>query len=133
MHDGLRQLALGTDYQVVYGSNRNVAEGGTVRIVGMGAYTGSCALPFSITPVDLSACTVSVDPQTYTAQRIEPAADAVNVAVGGVEAQQGDWTIDGASFGDNVDVAANGGSLVVEAGPSGNLVGRASLDRKSVV
>ena len=69
--DGL--LAEDTDYTVTYENNVNVGTG-TVTITGMGAYTGSKAVEFTIAPKPISSATVAaIAAKTYTGSAIKPA------------------------------------------------------------
>lgn len=77
-------LTVGTDYSVacgenihvVYDSAKNVINGGTVTITGLGNVTGSVTKSFKIKPADLSTVTIGeIGDQEYTGSAIEPELD----------------------------------------------------------
>ncbi len=116
-------LTEGIDYTLSFGDNLNVSNTGRVTILGMGAYTGSTALSFTITAANLSECILSVSPQTYTGSQITPDANALTVTLGGNTLQASDWQLDTAAYGSNTESAPSGGSLTITAGGSGNVTG----------
>lgn len=121
VRDGLSPLVLGRDYVLVYGTNVDVATGGTVTVVGIGAYSGSHTIRFDIVACQLDACAIVVMPQTYTGSQIMPASDQVAVYIGETELPAADYAIGG--YGQNVAVGAGAGSVQVVASGNRNLAG----------
>ena len=72
---GTTTLTKGTDYTVLYGTNKNVGtNAGTVTITGKGNYTGTKSTTFSIGAKSVSGLTISsIASQTYTGSQIQPA------------------------------------------------------------
>ena len=62
--NGVR-LTQGIDYSVAYSANINAGTG-TALITGMGDYIGTKTLRFTISPKNLSSCTMTLSPSSYT-------------------------------------------------------------------
>ena len=123
--DGVVPLVLGRDYALVYGPNVNVADGGSVTVVGIGAYTGSCTLPFNIVSRAIDTCTIDIAEQTYTGEPIEPSGESIGGSIGDVVLPESDYAI--AGYGDNVAVGQASGTVTLEPGVSGNLIGQTTV------
>ena len=66
-------LVLGTDYTVSFSNNVNVGDVATVTVNGMGNYTGTATVTFTILPRSLDEASVqSVDSQTWSGSALTP-------------------------------------------------------------
>ena len=119
-------LVEGEDFELAYADNVNAGEGtASVAVTGVGAYTGTRTLSFSIQKRDLVDCTVTCDDMPYTGNQVTPGADAVHVLAGDVElaADEAGWEVVPDAYGANLNAGADSGSLTVEASADGNLTG----------
>ena len=118
---GGRELVPGTDYTVGYQDNVSAGAAKAV-ITGMGNFTGTAALPFTILPADITTAAVILDRDvfTYTGNAVEP---TVLVQLGGFGALTAgtDYTV---SFVNNV----NAGKATVIVTGAGSFTGAASAD-----
>ena len=68
-----QDLVLGTDYTVSFSNNVNVGDVATVTVNGMGNYTGTAIVTFTILPRSLDEASVqSVDSQTWSGSALTP-------------------------------------------------------------
>lgn len=109
---GSKTLENGTDYELSYGSNRNVATGGYVYVKGINDYAGFTQVAtFQIEPLDMSSLTVldgesnTFAAREYTGKAILPKV-ALTAKIGTqtytLEENDGDYTV--TVDGDNVSV-----------------------------
>lgn len=66
-----RTLTENTDYEISYSDNTNAGTA-TITATGIGNYTGTTSRTFTIEPLDVSKCSVSVSDQTYTGSQVKP-------------------------------------------------------------
>ena len=77
---GLEDLVEGSDYTIEYKNNTNAGTA-TATITGIGDYTGTKTLEFTINPASIADTTVTIPDETYyTGNKITP---EVSVALGG--------------------------------------------------
>ncbi|MBR0529996.1 MAG: leucine-rich repeat protein [Ruminococcus sp.] len=71
--NGSATLVKGTDYTVAYSNNTNVGTA-TVTATGIGKYSGTISKTFTITPKDISSCTMTLSAYAfdYTGSAIKP-------------------------------------------------------------
>ncbi len=118
--DGDTVLTLDTDYTVSYGSNVNVADGGSVSVTLMGNYSGMANADFNIVAKDITPSIETIADQTYTGSQITP---TIVVKDGDtVLTLDTDYTV---SYGSNVNVAEGGSANVTLMG---NYSGSADAD-----
>ncbi len=68
-----QDLVLGTDYTVSFSNNVNVGDVATATVNGMGNYTGTATVTFTILPRSLGEASVqSVDSQTWSGSALTP-------------------------------------------------------------
>jgi gliding motility-associated-like protein len=117
LKDGDVTLVEGVDYQVVYEDNVDAGTA-TVKITGIGNYSGSLTDSFEIVSKSLEGATISdVADLTYTGEALTP---VVTVADGEVTLEEGkDYTV---SYIDNV----NAGTATVTITGIGNYAGTLS-------
>ena len=111
---GSTVLTSGTDYTAVFSGNVNVGTA-TVTVTGIGSYTGTLNGSFTISPKNLSSCTIdTISDQTYTGSALTP---AVTVKDGSKTLTKDvDYTV---SYSNNVNV----GTATVTVTGKGNYTG----------
>ena len=113
-------LAAGTDYELSYENNVDAGTA-TVTLTGIGDFTGSKAVNFTINKASLSKATVTVKAQTYTGKALKP---APTVKVGGRTLKSGtDYTL---AYKNNTKV----GTATVTVKGKGNYAGTKSATFK---
>ncbi|MBO4902356.1 MAG: leucine-rich repeat domain-containing protein [Lachnospiraceae bacterium] len=110
------------DFVVTYSNNINASKKAVATITGIGNYGGSKSVNFTITPAQLTAGMVEIDPVTYTGSAIkaEPA-----VTFNGTPLTQGkDFTV---SYKNNTNVVNTKGDPTATIKGKGNFTG--SVDK----
>jgi len=112
--DGTKTLTLGKDYLMAYLSSTNAGEG-TVRIAGIGNYTGEVDKPFTISPKAMPSLPV-IAQQTYTGNAFTPIVTLTDEEISRTLTEGTDYTL---TYSNNVDV----GTATVIATGKGNYTG----------
>lgn len=110
---GDKELAEGTEYLVSYqGSDYTNAGEVSVKVTGIGNYTGEISSGFRINQADISAAKVTVPEgeQIYTGAELRP---VVTVTLNGLTLPETDYTV---TYSGNVEI----GTATVTVYPSGN-------------
>ncbi len=116
--DGSKTLTNGTDYTVSYSNNINVGTA-TVKITGVGNYTGTATKSFTVSAKSISSSTITLSQSTYTYDGYAKT-PGVTVKDGSKTLTNGtDYTV---SYSNNINV----GSATVKITGVGNYEGSTS-------
>ena len=115
-----KTLTAGTDYKVTYSNNKNAGKA-TVRITGMGDFTGALVKHFTIKPVELTKIKCSKTSVVYNGQKQTPSVKVYAKVDGKTRllTKDTDYTV---TYKDN----RNAGTATVTAKGKGNFKGTVS-------